>query len=172
LIINEVVNATSGKSNSAYGNRIKDLELQLAKTIEQVTGKKPKGAFDATSNPLTSPNIEELKKLFNINPLQPNNPTPAEPTSVAPTNSSSINMPASSVLANVNTRVSSATEADAKKDTANNVQVADSSITQDKVVEKLGEISTIMARVEQNTKNTARYSQDTAANIKDVGPYA
>lgn len=172
FIIDKVVNATSGKSDSEYKNRIKDLEIQLAKTIEQVTGKQPKGAFDATSTPLTAPKFEDILKF--LNPSQSNTTAPAvEPSSVTPNNSSSINTPGMNVLANVanvNTKVSSATEA--TPDTNNGVQIAESNTAQDKLVEKLGEISIIMARVEQHTKNTATYSKDTAANIKDVGPYA
>jgi hypothetical protein len=172
FIINEVVNATSGQTNTPNRNRVKDKQEEISKMFDNAMNNKPAGSNDTLPPWLQNLKDAVLKGIGNPATPTPVTPVTPAPTTVAPVNSSSITPPGMNVLAsmpNVNTKVSSANEA---PNTNNIVQVAEVNNTQDKVVEKLGEISTIMARVEQNTKNTARYSQDTAANIKDVGPYA
>jgi hypothetical protein len=155
--------------NAPSMSRIKELELKGREVIRQSFGDKPEG-WEKATDPMAAFNklMDEFKEKLLPKDGTSSPKTPA-PTPVAPTSSSSINMPATGSLVNVNTKVSSATEA--APGSSNPVQVAGSSDVQDPVVAKLGEISTIMARVEQNTKNTARYSQDTASTMKEVGPF-
>lgn len=176
LIIQEVVRATSIETKTPSGNRYTDIQQRVSSAIEEISSTAKKENRTA--------NFEDLMNLLKkeglvtdpkANPAQPAAAPATAPVPVAPSSSSSsINTPGMNVLANmatINTRVSSATAAEVNTDNTS-VQVAGLNLVQDKLVEKLGEISIIMARVEQHTKNTAIYSQDTATNIKDVGPYA
>lgn len=172
-LVQEAVDSTRGLDpKSAYNSRIKDFEMESRKLIQQLlAGERPEG-YEKATDPMKvyEEMMDKLRKKLGLEDTATPKPT-VTPNPVTPTSSNSTAPSLSGVLPNVDTRVSSATEA--KTGTTgsvnNAVQVADAA--QDQVIEKLGEISTIMARVEQNTKNTARYSQDTATNIKDVGPY-
>jgi hypothetical protein len=107
--------------------------------------------------------VEEAKKRLGINPTSPIAPAPA-PKAPAPD--------ISKAVPRVETRVSAAEPANTSREKEPNLEMSAKTLTdQEQVIEKLGEISTIMARVEHNTKNTARHAQDTASNIKEVGPY-
>lgn len=109
--------------------------------------------------------LEQAKKILN-------GPKPVNPTPVAPTSPSAapITPVSQAQPRGVEVKVSAAEPASTAKN--KDKEGAPTPVSdQEQVIAKLAEISTIMARVEQNTKNTARHTQDTASNIERAGPY-